>query len=108
MDYNPILGESTISSYVEIDADIEVHAPIIDTNTVEEVIEVEDDDEQDITPPPSMSEASMCLQRVRDLALQIKDQTLLEAITRSQELLLRAKVTKSSKGAQSTMDRFLC
>ena len=108
MDYNPILGESTISSYVEIDADIEVHAPIIDTNTVEEVIEVEDDDEQDITPPPSMSEASMCLQRVRDLALQIKDQTLLEAITRSQELLLRAKVKKSSKGAQSTMDRFLC
>ena len=45
---------------------------------------------------------------VRDLALQIKDQTLLEAITRSQELLLRAKVTKSSKGVQSTMDRFLC
>ena len=54
-----------------------------------------------------MSEASMFLQRVRDLALSMKDQTLLESIIRSQELLLRAKVTKSLKGAQSTMDRFL-
>ena len=74
---------------------------------VEKVIEVEDDDEPDITPPPTMSESSMFLQRVRDLALSMKDQTLLESIIRSQELLLRAKVTKSLKGAQSTMDWFL-
>ena len=71
------------------------------------MIEVEDDDEPDITPPPTMSEASMFLQRVRDLALSMKDQTLLESSIRSHELLLRAKVTKSLKGAQSTMDRFL-
>ena len=63
------------------------------------MIKVEDHDEPDITPPPTMSEASMFLQRVRDLALSMKDQTLLESITRSQELLLRAKVTKSLKGA---------
>ena len=37
-----------------------------------------------------MSEASMFLQRVRDLALSMKDQTLLESIIRSQELLLKA------------------
>ena len=71
------------------------------------MIEVEDDDEPDITHPPTMSEVSMFLQRVRDLALSMKDQTLLESIITSQELLLRAKVTKSLKGAQSAMDRFL-
>ena len=63
------------------------------------MIEVEDDDESDITPPPTMSESTMFLQHVRDLALSMKDQTLLESIIRSQELLLRAKVKKSSKGA---------
>ena len=54
------------------------------------MIEVEDDDESDITPPPTMSESTMFLQHVRDLALSMKDQTLLESIIRSQELLLRA------------------
>ena len=47
-----------------------------------------------ISPQPTMSEASMFLQRVRDLALSMKDQTLRESINTSREPLLRAKVTE--------------